>query len=294
MDRVQINAQAKANLFLRVLSREDSGYHNIETLLTLLELHDSITVERINDGIELDVTGADTGPMEENLVYRAAKIVLDATGKKFGVRIHLEKRIPVQAGLGGGSSDGAAALHAVNRLTNDSVPRYEILQFGAKLGSDIPFFVSGASLAVGWGRGERLFRLPAPKSSPVLLAVPGFGISTQNAYSLVAGASGQPTRRGAVVFDQEAFQTWGAIGRLGGNDFETPLFGKEQRLRDLFEHIAETRPLLARLTGSGSAVIGVYKNERDRDGAALQIGERDWRLIKTMTREHPAPGPVEC
>lgn len=293
MDRVQIRAHAKANLFLRVLSREDSGYHTIETLFTLLELHDTITVERTGGGIALEVTGADTGPTEQNLTYRAAKMVLDATGNKFGVRIHLEKRIPVQAGLGGGSSDGAAALHAVNALANDSVPRYEVLQFGAKLGSDIPFFVSGAPLAIGWSRGERLFRLPAPKSSPVLLAIPQFGISTKSAYALVTGAGGEVSRRGAVVFDEDAFRTWGGIGRLGGNDFESPLFGKQPQLRELFEHMAETRPLLARLTGSGSAVIGVYKNESDRDGAALQIGERDWRLIKTTTRQLPAPGPEE-
>ncbi|MDH3571897.1 MAG: 4-(cytidine 5'-diphospho)-2-C-methyl-D-erythritol kinase, partial [Gemmatimonadota bacterium] len=162
IDRVAISAHAKANLFLRVLAREASGFHTLETLFTLLELHDLLTVERTEHGIELLVTGADTGPVEENLAYRAARMVLDATGHRFGVRMRLEKRIPVQAGLGGGSSDGAAALHAVNALLQHALPRPELLQFAAKLGSDVPFLASGAPLALAWGRGERLMRLPPP------------------------------------------------------------------------------------------------------------------------------------
>jgi len=159
-DRITVRAHAKANLFLRVLARETTGFHSIETLFTLLELHDDLTVERTAGGIDLTVTGADTGPAEQNLAYRAAALVLEATGNKFGVRIHLAKSIPVRAGLGGGSSDGAATLHAVNRLADGAIPRHEILQLASKLGSDVPFLASGAPLALGWGRGERLFRLP--------------------------------------------------------------------------------------------------------------------------------------
>ncbi|KPK00745.1 MAG: hypothetical protein AMS20_15040, partial [Gemmatimonas sp. SG8_28] len=158
-DVVTVQAHAKVNLFLRVLARESSGFHSLETLFALLELHDTLTVERQSEGITIDVEGADTGPPEQNLAYRAAELVLDATGRRFGVRIRLIKRIPVQAGLGGGSSDGAAALHAANALADNAVPRPEILQFAARLGSDVPFLASGAALALGWGRGERLLRL---------------------------------------------------------------------------------------------------------------------------------------
>jgi 4-diphosphocytidyl-2-C-methyl-D-erythritol kinase len=290
-DRVQITAHAKANLLLRILSKEADGYHGIETLFTLLELHDEITVERVAEGIELEVEGAETGPVEENLAYQAAAAALEATGGRFGVRITLRKHVPVQAGLGGGSSDGAAVLHAVNRLADDAVPRHEILQFAAKLGSDVAFFASGAALALAWGRGERLFRLSAPRASPALIVVPPFGVSTATAYQQFEIGRAQQRRRGAVVFDLDAFDTWGGIGRLGGNDFEASVFGRLPQLKELHERVAETRPLLARLCGSGSALIAVYKSERDRDGAALEIGERDQRLIKTMTRPEPAPGP---
>lgn len=290
-DRVRIAAYAKANLFLRVLARETSGYHSLETLFTLLELADELTVERASRGIELSVHGADTGPAEENLAYRAAKLVLAATGERFGVRIHLRKQIPVRAGLGGGSSDGAAALHAVNRLAGDVVPRHEILQFAARLGSDVPFFASGAPFALAWGRGERLYRLPPPAPAPALLALPPFGLGTAEAYQRLDAARTQDLQRGAVALDADALASWGSIGRLGGNDFENIVFGKEPPLKTLFERVAQTGPVLVRMSGSGSALIAVYRNEPQRDGAALELGERDHRLIKTATRAHAAPGP---
>ncbi len=288
---VTVRAHAKTNLFLRVLERAESGYHSIETLFTLLELHDSVSVQQTGTGIELTVDASGTGPPEENLAYRAAAMVLEATGRKFGVNIHLTKRIPVRAGLGGGSSDGAATLHAVNTLADNAVPRHEILQFAAKLGSDVAFFASGAPLAIGWGRGERLFRLPAPTQASALVAVPDFGVSTKEAYELLSAGRSSSGRRGAVVLDTEALATWGGIARLGGNDFETVLFGREPRLSELFERVARTGPLLVRVSGSGSAVVAIYRTASDRDNATAEIGENNWRLIKTMTRTEAAPGP---
>jgi 4-diphosphocytidyl-2-C-methyl-D-erythritol kinase len=292
-ERVAAAAHAKANLFLRILSQEASGFHTLETLFCLLELHDELTVERTPQGIELDVEGAETGPAEENLAYRAAAMVLDATGRRFGVRMHLVKRIPVMAGLGGGSSDGAAALHAVNRLADGAVPRHEILQFAAKLGSDVAFFAAGAPLALGWGRGERLFRVDPPQAAPALVVVPPFGISTKQAYALLAAARAQEARRGAVLLEADGFETWGAVGRLGGNDFETPVFGQEPELRTLFEELAATGPLLVRLCGSGSAVIALYKTEGDREAAVLRVRRPERQLIETSTRARPAPAPQD-
>ena len=94
-----------------------------------------------------------------------------------------------------------------------------------------------------------------------------------------------------MVLDEDAFRTWGGIGRLGGNDFETPVFGKHPELRELFERVAETRPLLVRMTGSGSGVFAVYKSEEERDAASANIGSQGKALIKTSTRNTPAPGP---
>jgi len=291
VDRVRIAAHAKANLFLRVLAREASGFHAIETLFTLLDLADELVIERTERGIELEVQGADTGPVEENLAYRAAAAMLEAAGASFGVRIHLTKRIPVQAGLGGGSSDAAATLHGVSALAARPMPRHEILQLAAKLGSDVPFLASGAPFAVGWGRGERLFRLPAPPASPALLLVPPAGVSTADAYRRLDVGGSQEQRRGAVLLDADAFTTWGGIGRLGGNDFEPVIFGLHPDLKAAFERLAETGPLTVRLSGSGSALIAVYRNGESLQAAEQRLAGGNHRLLRTMTRAQPAPGP---
>jgi 4-diphosphocytidyl-2-C-methyl-D-erythritol kinase len=289
--RVKIAAHAKANLFLRILAREASGFHTIETLFTLLELADELVVERIASGIELEVRGADAGPTQDNLAYRAADLMLDATGRHFGVRVSLAKAIPVRAGLGGGSSDAAAALHAVNALAQHAVPRHEVLQYAARLGSDVPFFASGAPFALAWGRGERLFRLPPPPPAPALLLVPPRGVSTKDAYDRIAGARVHEARRGAVVLDADALATWGGIGRLGGNDFESVIFGDHPDLKAAFERLAETGPLAVRLCGSGSAMLAVYRNEASTEAAELRLAGGDYRLIRTTTRAQAAPGP---
>ena len=133
-----VQAPAKVNLFLRVLAREADGFHGLETLFCLLSLADTLRVER-REGREvtIEVAGADVGPAADNLAVRAAELVLDATGRRFGA--------------------------------NGVVPRHELLQFAARLGSDVPFFASGAPLALGWGHGERLLRLPPLPRAPALL-----------------------------------------------------------------------------------------------------------------------------
>jgi len=292
-DRVRIAAHAKLNLFLRILAREQSGYHQIETAFALLELADELIVSRAPSGVTLSVQGAtaDLGPPEQNLAVRAAHAVLEASGRRSGVAIELVKRIPVRAGLGGGSSDAAAALLAVNALAGDAVPRAELLHFATRLGADTAFFASGAPAALAWGRGERLFRFAPPPAAPGLVAVPPAGVATPDAYRWWDALYPEPGARGPVVLDAEALAGWGSIGRLGGNDFEIPVFGKHPALRTLFERMAATKPLWVRLCGSGSAVAAVYRSERDREDAAMLLGEKQQRLIRTMTRATPAAGP---
>ena len=286
-DQVRAQAHAKVNLFLRILARESSGFHQIETAFALLELADELEVRRTASGVALDVDGPDLGPKAENLVVRAAQAVLAATGNKFGVAIALKKHIPVRAGLGGGSSDGAAALHAVNALAGNAVPRHELLHFATKLGADVAFFASGAPMAVAWGRGERLMRVAPPPSLPVLIAVPPIAVSTPDAYGWWDERNPRPESRGPVVLDAEAFATWGSIGRLGGNDFESPVFGKHPELRALYERLAGTGPVWVRMSGSGSAVAAIYKKESERDEAAQRLGTKTQALITTATRSQP-------
>jgi 4-diphosphocytidyl-2-C-methyl-D-erythritol kinase len=292
-EQVRIAAHAKVNLFLRILARETSGFHQIETAFALLELADELVVRRTSRGVTLEVArgGPDLGSPDENLAARAARAVLEATGHRFGVAIELTKRIPIRAGLGGGSSDAAAALHAVNALAGNAVPRPELVQMAARIGSDVAFFASGAALALGWGRGERILQLDPLPAHPALVAVPPIGVPTPDAYRWWDEAHVTPPPRGAVVLDVPALATWGSVGRLGGNDFELPVFGRYPVLRALFERVAATHPYWVRLCGSGSAVGAVYATERLRDDAAMQLGTQHQVLVKTLTRARAAPGP---
>lgn len=289
--RARIHAHAKVNLLLRVLAREQDGFHGLETLFALVGLHDVLEAERREaPGVTIDVTGADVGPPDQNLAVRAARLVLEATGHPFGVHLRLEKRIPHGAGLGGGSADAAAALAAVNRLAGGAVPRHELLQLAARLGSDVPFCAMGAALALAWGHGERMLRLPHLPVAPVLLLVPEPPVSTPEAYGWVDAARADLPRRGAVALDLEALASWGSIGRLAGNDFESPVFGRLPAVRAAFEALAGTGPLLCRMTGSGSTLVAVYRTAVERDDAASRLGRKHGRVIATETLAGGAPG----
>jgi 4-diphosphocytidyl-2-C-methyl-D-erythritol kinase len=291
MNHVTLPALGKVNLFLRVLSRNPDGYHSLETLLCLISLGDTVRAERRDgQGVSIDVVGADVGPAEENLAVRAAKRVLDATGNRFAIHLTLTKRIPVRAGLGGGSSDAAAALHAANYLAGGAVPRHELLQFAAQLGSDVAFFVTGAPLALAWSRGERMIRLPALRSSPALLLTPKVTVSTAEAYTWVDAARGDTWKRGAVALDLESLAQWGDIGRMAGNDFESPVFSRHGEIRDAFEALVSTRPLVCRMSGSGSTLFAVYRSDRDREDAIMMLGRKHGTVTPVETvATIPAP-----
>ena len=278
---VTVAAPAKVNLFLRVLAREADGFHGIETLFCRVSLADEIEASRAAEpGVTLDA-GAATGlgPPADNLAVRAARLVLDATGNRFGVHLRLTKRIPVRAGLGGGSSDAAAALVAANGLAGNAVPRHELLQLAARLGSDVPFFLSGAPLALAWGHGERLLRLPPLPAAPALILAPPVPVATPDAYGWVDEARASGLRRGAVALELDGLRSWGDVGRMAGNDFESPVFARHGEVRAAFEALAGTHPVVCRMSGSGSALFGIYRSTRDRDDAVMMLGRKHGTVI---------------
>ena len=283
-------AHAKLNLFLRVLAREADGFHGIETLFCRISLADELTIERTTSGVTLE-TDADLGPTEQNLAVLAAEQVLAATGHRFGVRIAIAKHIPVGAGLGGGSSDAAATLIAVNALAGNAVPRHELLQLGARLGSDVPFLVSGAALALAWGHGDRMIRLNALPAAPVLLLTPPHPVATATAYRWVDAARQGPFRRGALALDLDAVASWGDVGRMAGNDFESVVFEHHPEVREAFGALAGTHPLVCRMTGSGSTLFAIYRSRRDRDDAQMMLGRRHGTVLPADTLAGPPATP---
>jgi 4-diphosphocytidyl-2-C-methyl-D-erythritol kinase len=295
-----VHAPAKVNLRLRILAREVSGYHQLETVFAALEFGDTLRMSITKGGVELTAQGLSTGPVRENLVHRAAVAFLERGGVDAGVQIHLEKRIPVGGGLGGGSSDAAAALRGLHTLFPGALSFEDLLQIAGGLGSDVPFFLCGSPLALAWGRGGRLLPLPPPPSAPVLLALPPVAMPTAEAYRLLArvpglGSGGDAGRSEVLrpdaldleglrpeahatetgrpgspqVLPVEGLANWEGLSALAVNDFEEVVLPVFPLLRQLREALRETHPRLSLLSGSGACLFAVYEEEGE---AALGKG----------------------
>jgi 4-diphosphocytidyl-2-C-methyl-D-erythritol kinase len=285
-ERILASAPAKVNLRLKILAQEETGYHQLETIFCTIGVADIIELVRAGTGIELELMGAELGRPEENLVYRAARAFFSAAKIEPGVKIRLEKQIPVGAGLGGGSSDAATTLIALNELFDRPLTPTRLFRIGAALGSDIPFFLSGAPCALGWGRGERLLPLPALPEAPILLVVPDFQIATQEAYGKLSrsreGRAGAPV---PAIIDPEAISGWDGIARIAENDFEPTTFAEFPRLRAIKVSLQDAGASVALLAGSGSTIFGVFPDEVARNTALpfLRMTAPGYRIIESST-----------
>src|SRR6185437_3100726 len=180
---VAVRAQAKLNLWLHVMAREDSGYHTIETLFHRIELADDVVVTLAPPGERVISCSEDVGPAHENLAFRAAQLYTGTQDWPTGFRIEITKRIPAAGGLGGGSADAAATLLALNAMSPRVRNFAELAELGSRVGADVPFLLTDAPKALAWGRGDRMLTLPALPQRYVALVVPPFGISTAEAYA---------------------------------------------------------------------------------------------------------------
>ncbi|HET9985467.1 MAG TPA: 4-(cytidine 5'-diphospho)-2-C-methyl-D-erythritol kinase [Longimicrobiales bacterium] len=282
---MKVRAAAKLNLHLSVLAREADGFHQLETVFCALELADDLDVELGEPGVRLVVDGPDLGPLDRNLVHRAAVAYFEAAGLPAAVDVRLVKRVPAGAGLGGGSSDAAATLRALDQLHGAALGAERLLQLAARLGSDVPFFLADAALALAWGRGERLLALPEPPRAPVLLAVPPFAVSTPEAFRALdehRAAAWVPEPR---VHRAATFQTWTALAARATNDFEPVLFQRYPVLPALKAALLDAGAELALLTGSGSALFGIFRARAHcREAAqALRAAFADVEFIETTT-----------
>lgn len=268
-------APAKLNLRLVVLAREESGYHQIETLFAAVGLADRVRVERDGGELVLRVHGPESGPPEENLAYRAAIAFFQEVGIPAQAVIGLHKRIAVAAGLGGGSSDAAATLRALNELYGEPLRQDRLVRLAVELGSDVAFFLSPTPLALAWGRGERLLALPPAPVMPVLVAVPGPAIPTATAYQwLATGRAGAAVRTSGLIVEPERLRDWDEIARLACNDFEPVVFGEYPHLERMKRDMEETDPRFALMSGTGSAIFAIYRTEDELERAHASLSHR--------------------
>jgi 4-diphosphocytidyl-2-C-methyl-D-erythritol kinase len=277
----RIAAQAKINLLLHVLEREASGYHAIETVFARIDLADDVVVRTTSGARSIDCRGADVGPVESNLAYRAAIAFAEAAGWPRGFAIEIDKRIPMGGGLGGGSADAGAVLRALDALTPSPLPDDRLLAIGATLGADVPFLTQRAPLALGWGRGERLLALPTLPPADVGLVRFPFGVSSAAAYGWVADSRVAAGRFIAPrMLSLASLTSWGGIAAIAANDFEVEVGRRHPEIAGVLRQLRASGAPIAQLSGSGSTVFVIEDAVTRRAGPALP---RDAMLIPTRT-----------
>jgi 4-diphosphocytidyl-2-C-methyl-D-erythritol kinase len=280
---VRLPAFAKVNLQLRVLGSRPDGYHELRTIFQTISLHDTLTLWPARRGeirLQSDERSLPTGP--ENLVYRAIAAIRLELGVSGGIEAELEKRIPVGRGLGGGSSDAAAALVGMLRLTGRKVPLGRLVEMAARLGADVPFFLFGGR-ALGVNRGDEIYPLPdLPRRSIVVVSPRDIAVSTRDAYGWL---SAELTNR-AQPPNMWGFCAlcWSRQGQVS-NDFESPVFGRHPRLEEIRDGLLERGAAEAALAGSGSAVFGVFRSPAQARRAARVFPEDSVFVAETLSRE---------
>ena len=267
---LSFSAHAKINLTLDILGKRDDGYHDIETVMQTIALADILRVKTADKGIHLAVEDSDLPADESNIVWQAAEAFMKEYKINSGVDITLKKRIPVSAGLAGGSSDAAAILFIMNYMFDVNLPLTELCDFGAELGSDVPFCIR-EGMMYATGRGEKLKRLPDLRRFTVVLAKPPVSVSTAWAYKEydAAKVSEHPDTKGLIkkVIDGSKIahgniqENLKDICQSMGNVLESVTMAKYPEVRECKKIMEEHGALGALMTGSGSTVFAFAKNQ---------------------------------
>ncbi|MEQ1727254.1 MAG: 4-(cytidine 5'-diphospho)-2-C-methyl-D-erythritol kinase [Vicinamibacterales bacterium] len=282
--RVRVRACAKINLTLRVLGIRADGYHELRTTFQSLALHDTLTFAAAPGPFRIISNDPDCPTDQSNLVWKAAARLWNAAGRPgdpYGVTVRITKRVPVQAGLGGGSSDAAAALRALRALWGLEVADERLEDIGRDLGADVAFFLTGGTV-LGVERGDLLFPLVDAPRAWVVLARPDFGVGTKDAYvwwdaawhAVGASAAGSSPGRGSRKDE------W-------TNDLQGPVVERHPRILRLVRSLTRSGAQFAAMSGSGSAVFGLFPDKVTAERAAASLRSRTvstW-VTRTTTRD---------
>jgi 4-diphosphocytidyl-2-C-methyl-D-erythritol kinase len=257
---LHLNAYAKVNLTLNVLGERSDGYHEIESVIHTIALHDSITLREAGSGVEVVVTNGGAPSDHRNLVVRAAQLLRETFGVERNVQIELTKRVPTAAGLGGGSADAAVTLLGLVQMWKLRLDGRELLALGGKLGSDVPFFLEGGA-AVARGRGERLAFLPPLPATWVVLARPRVDVKTEWAYRQLSPAAVTTRPDTGGMIEAVKREDVREVGRLLCNVFEELIVATHPVVAELKARILKGEAYGAALSGTGPTVFGLMANE---------------------------------
>lgn len=283
---LSVRAPAKINLFLRVTGRRADGYHTLQTRMQKVGLFDLLEVQREGKGVRLHCVGADLPENAENLVHRAASLFLETVAQRRGrtlggVKISLTKNIPIAAGLGGGSSDAAAALKALNSLFEAGLTAGELAVIGLELGADVPFFLADTPAALAVGIGEILTPVAPLSGCFVLLVNPGFSVSTRWVYQTFALTKEEKT----TIF-RNFRESAGPAGRLGlsvtvkglpaalENDLETVTLTRYPEIGRIKEELLAHGAVAALMSGSGPTVFALFSDQQAAETCRVLFARR--------------------
>jgi len=284
-ERFERRAAAKINLALHVLGRRADSYHELDTLAVFADIGDRLEIS-VADALSLSVSGRFAGlcpEAESNLVLKAAKALKERLGFASGAAIHLEKEIPIGAGLGGGSSDAAATLLGLNDLWGLRLPADDLAAIGETLGADVPMCLAGRGLRAR-GKGERIELLAGWPSLPIVMVWPDKPVSTAEVFGALRKRDNPPLPEPPPLASVKEVATW--LGQCR-NDLEAPALAIAPQIGAALEALdASEGCLLARMSGSGSACFGLYAAMELAKAAAkrLQVERPAWWIAATLAR----------
>ncbi|MBI4681761.1 MAG: 4-(cytidine 5'-diphospho)-2-C-methyl-D-erythritol kinase [Nitrospirae bacterium] len=288
---LSLKAPAKINWFLKVSDKRGDGYHEIQSLIQKITLYDVLTFTplkkksgqggHLSDNIVLETDASI--PAEQNLVYRAAMLLKNRYGIRKGAAIYLEKNIPMGAGLGGGSSDAAAALKGLNELWSLGLNTGELCSIAEELGSDVPFFLHG-SLSYAYGRGEKLISRKALRPVNLLLVKPSFDVSTAWVYKNFAILTKKVEKVNNIehfICNIERADLCGLSGNLS-NDLELVTISSFPVIAEIKEMLRRQGAVFSLMSGSGSTVFGVFESRRTAEEASSLFKDYWTAVVETI------------
>jgi 4-diphosphocytidyl-2-C-methyl-D-erythritol kinase len=270
---MEIKAYAKINLMLQVLGRRRDGYHDLASIMQEIELHDLLTITKTPGGITLQCSDRSLPVDKNNLVYKAAT-AMQLEAKRLskpvsGLQIKIRKNIPVGAGLGGGSSDAASTLKALNELWQLRLNDVQLTQIGASLGSDVPFFIKGGT-ALAKGRGEILTPWPGIPASRVVLVKPAMGISTAWAYKNLKISLTKQPKNIKIIHKSLMEKRLNQLKEYLQNDLESVCISKYPLILEIKHRLLASGAVAALMSGSGSTVFGLI-NSRTAENRIKEV-----------------------
>ncbi len=272
MEKYHIKAYAKINLGLDVVRKLPNGYHEVKMIMQTVGIYDKLTLERTDSGITLTTDSSELPADRDNLVYRAAELMKEKYHIEEGIRIHLEKRIPIAAGMAGGSTDAAAAMKGILRLLGLDASLSQLMEYGVAIGADVPYCIMGGT-ALAEGIGDKLTALPPAPDCYILVAKPKLSISTKSVYEHldVAGLKSHPDIDGMRTAI-EAGSLQGILDRMG-NVLETVTIPAHPIIDTIKNRMRELGAVNSLMSGSGPTVFGIFLEERAASLAGQQLKE---------------------